>query len=396
MVSSRRIQMLRHLGESLNGTRTVKDFWGRVLDGLVPNRYDVPFALLYSITDSDDADTPVQSSCSATSSKSCLLEGSIGVPRGHAATSPKLDLKGSQEGFIPAFRDAMRTREPTILDFRHGKLAESFLEGIEWRGYGDPCKEAIIFPLRPTNGDTVFAFLLIGVNPRRAYDEDYKDFAAMLNRQLATSLASVLLFEDEVRESRHAAETAAQQTEQLSKQLELQTNRMRRMTELSPFGMYLYDPKGVLVEANERYLEMSGTSKEDNEEFGFKKFIAEGSQQVVQNMWDEMMTTLKPVVRELQFNHPKVQPRDLSGKAIEYWVLASSSPEVGPDGEVVSVMGSIADISHMKWVHGLQETRLREAEETKRQQNEFIDITSHEMRYVMMMYGVVLSQVLTS
>lgn len=34
----------------------------------------------------------------------------------------------------------------------------------------------------------------------------------------------------------------------------------------------------------------------------------------------------------------------------------------------------------MKWAQGLQDRRLREAEETKRQQNEFIDITSHEMR----------------
>jgi hypothetical protein len=43
-------------------------------------------------------------------------------------------------------------------------------------------------------------------------------------------------------------------------------------------------------------------------------------------------------------------------------------------------MGSITDISHMKWAQGLQDRRLRDAEETKRQQNEFIDITSHEMR----------------
>jgi signal transduction histidine kinase len=43
-------------------------------------------------------------------------------------------------------------------------------------------------------------------------------------------------------------------------------------------------------------------------------------------------------------------------------------------------MGSLTDISHLKWAQGLQERRLREAEEAKRQQNEFIDITSHEMR----------------
>lgn len=348
--------------------------------GLENNHFDVPFALLYSIADADDADTASHSSDSTISLKSCLLEGSIGIPKGHAAAPQKLDLKRSQEGFIPAFREAMRTREPTTLQTRDGTLPSSLLQGVEWRGYGDPCKEAIIFPIRPTNGETVFAFLLVGINPRRAYDDEYKAFAAMLNRQLATSLASVVLFEDEVRRNRAAAETAAQQREQLSKQLELQTSRMRRMTELSPLGMYLFGPDGVLLEANDRYYEMTGYPREDNEDFGCIKVLAEDSQEVAKEMWDEMMRTLKPSAREIQLRNPKVHPRDLSGNEIEYWVLASSQPELGPHGEVISIMGSIADISHMKWAQALQQTRLREAEETKRQQNEFIDITSHEMR----------------
>lgn len=372
--------MLRYLGECLNATRTVKQFWTRVLDGLEHNHFDVPFALLYSIADADDADTASHSSDSTISLKSCLFEGSIGIPKGHPASPQKLDLKRSQEGFVPAFREAMRTREPTTLHTRDGTLPESLLEGIQWRGYGDPCKEAIIFPVRPTNGENVFAFLLIGINPRRAYDAEYKNFAVMLNRQLATSLASVLLFEDEVRRSRAAAETAAQQREQLSRQLELQTSRMRRMTELSPLGMYLYDPDGVLVEANDRYYEMTGAAREDNTEFGFLKLLTDESMEASKSMWDEMMTTMKPTTRELQLKNPKEPPRDLSGNPIDYWVLASSQPELGPGGEVISIMGSITDISHLKWAQGLQETRLRDAEETKRQQNEFIDITSHEMR----------------
>lgn len=137
-------------------------------------------------------------------------------------------------------------------------MPDELTEGINWRGYGDPCKEAIIIPVRPTNGENIFAFLLIGVNPRRAYDEDYKVFVYMLNRQLANSLASFLLFEEEVRRNRNAAETAQLQREQLSQQLEVQANRMRRMTELSPLGMYLFGPDGVLLEANERYYEMTG------------------------------------------------------------------------------------------------------------------------------------------
>jgi PAS domain S-box-containing protein len=380
VVSTRRMHTLRYLSERLSTTRTVKEFWSRMLEGLEHNPIDVPFALLYSIVDNDDADTASHSSDSTISLKSCLLEGSIGIPEGHPASPRKLDLKRSQEGFVPAFREAMRTREPTTLQTRDGTLPESLLEGIAWRGYGDPCKEAIIFPVRPTNGDQVFAFLLVGVQPRRAYDDEYKAFAAQLNRQLATSLASVMLFEDEMKRSRNAAELAQVQREQLSKELALQTSRMRRMTELSPLGMYLFNPEGMLLEGNERFFEMTGHPREGYKEFSFLNLMAETSVDECKEMWDDLHRTKQTCARELQLNNAHVQPRDLSGNPIEYWVLSHSSPEIGPNGDILSIMGSITDISQIKWAQGLQETRLREAEETKRQQNEFIDITSHEMR----------------
>jgi PAS domain S-box-containing protein len=204
----------------------------------------------------------------------------------------------------------------------------------------------------------------------------------MLNRHIATSLASVLLFEDEVRRSKHAAEVATLQREQLSQQLQLQTIRMRRMTELSPLGMYLYDPDGRLLEANERYYEMTGFPRERSgyEHWSAADVFLGESKKTGHEMWEHMIRTKQPISRELRFRDPQVRPRDLHGEPIEFWVLASSQPELGPNGELMSIMGSIIDISHIKWAQGLQERRLREAEEAKRQQNEFIDITSHEMR----------------
>ena len=379
-ISHRRLQTLRQLGEKLAETRSIKHFWQCVLAGLEDNPYEVPFALLYSITDFDDADTASHSSDSTISLKSCLLEGSIGIPEGHPAAPPKLDLKRSKEGFIPAFREAMRTREPTTLHTRNGSLPEELIEGIQWRGYGDPCKEAVIIPVRPTNGENIFAFLLIGINPRRAYDVDYRAFVHMLNRQLTTSLASFLLFEEEVRRNRSAAEVAALQREQLTQQLEVPANRMRRMTELSPLGMYLFSPDGVLLEANERYYEMTGYARDDESPLAFLDLIEGESRGKAEAMWNGLLTDTKAKQEELQLKNPKVVPRDLNGDQIEYWVLASSQPEIGPDGKLRSIMGSIADISHLRWAKSLQDRRLREAEETKRQQNEFIDITSHEMR----------------
>jgi PAS domain-containing protein len=379
-INHRRMQTLRQFGEKVSQARSLKHFWSCVLDGFVDNPNDFPFALLYSISDTEEGDGESHSSDANVTLKSCVLEGSIGIPDGHPASPPILDLNKSTEGFVPAFREAMRTREPTILHTRDGTLPEHLLKGIEWRGFGDPCREAIIIPVRPTHNENVVAFLLVGMNPRRAYDEDYQTFSAMLNRQLATSLAAFLLFEDEVRRSRSAVEVATLQQEQIAQQLAVQTDRMKRMTELSPFGMFFFSPEGVLLEANDRYYEMTNQSRDDKNELGFLSLFVGESVQAALDMWNGLVTGLKPLTYELQLKNPDDRARDVEGEPMEIWILATSIPEVDSDGKLKSIMGSLADISHMKWVQGLQDRRLREAEETKRQQNEFIDITSHEMR----------------
>ncbi|EUC33058.1 hypothetical protein COCCADRAFT_5343 [Bipolaris zeicola 26-R-13] len=379
---SRRMELLRYLGERLNATRTVKEFWGRVLDGLAHNDYDVPFALLYSIVDAEEIEHSSLESPNTSQSyvKTCIIEGSIGVPRGHQACPERFSLTESDDTLISAFIQATRILEPLMLHVDNGTLPRSLLEIVEWRGYKDPCREAMILPLRPTNADNVCALLLLGINPRRAYDKEYESFTSMLNRQIATSLASVLLFEDEVRRSKRAAEVAALQREELSQQLQLQTSRMRRMTEFSPLGMCLFDAEGHLLEANDRYFEMTGVSHDTIGNFMPDEVMAEQSLEASKNMWDDLIKTHKPTSWELQYAHPEFQAKDIDGEPIDYWVLASCQPELSPDGELISVMGTVTDISHLKWAQGLQERRIREAEEAKRQQNEFIDITSHEMR----------------
>jgi PAS domain-containing protein len=341
------MQLLRYLGECMNATRTVKEFWGRVLDGLAHNDYDVPFALLYSVVDSDDSDGNFQcSDGTPISTKACVLEGSIGVPRGHPISPDWFCLEESDEALIPAIREAVRTLEPRMLRTRDGTLPKALLEGIEWKGYKEPCREAMILPLRPTNADNVCALLLLGINPRRAYDHEYASFTAMLNRQIATSLASVLLFEGEVLKSKHAAELATQQREQLSQQLQLQTSRMRRMTELSPLGMFLYDPEGLLLEANDRYYEMTGIPREESRVPWYSSgMMADASQITAKEMWDYMVRELKATSREVQFRNTKIRPRSLSGEPIEYWAMVSGQPELSPDGQLISIMGSCTDIS---------------------------------------------------
>lgn len=165
-INDRRTRTLLRLSEEVALAKSVETFWPLVLNGFKENEFDFPFALLYSII--DDLDTEDGSSMSSGSShamKSCVLQGTLGIPEGHAAAPSKLDLKRSRGGFIPAFRDAMQTREPKMLNIVDGTLSESLVEGLEWRGFGDPCKLAIVSPIRPTTSENILGFLVIGEFP---------------------------------------------------------------------------------------------------------------------------------------------------------------------------------------------------------------------------------------
>jgi PAS domain-containing protein len=378
-IGNRRMKTLRTLGEKVALARTVKEFWARVLEGLDENHFDVPFALLYSVIDVDDGESSSHSSSgSSMSMKSCVFEGGLGIPKGHPAAPLQLDLKRSREGFIPSFREAMRTRSPTQLQTRDSTLPEFLLEGIEWRGFEEPCREAIICPVRPTTGENVLGFLLLGVNPRRPYDDEYRSFMDMLNRQLATSLASTILYEEETRRGRTAAEAAALEQEQLNDQLAIQTTRLQRMTERSPTGLFYISPEGILLEGNDRWFELTDHPRIDYAKYSWLDLLRPDFVPMIEKVWENLVLKGEPWTGEIalkkKWHNPVTEDED------DFWILGEAHPEYAPDGTLRSVMGSLTDINHLKWAERLQSQRLQEAEETRRQQNEFIDITSHEMR----------------
>jgi hypothetical protein len=244
-INDRRTRTLLKLGESVALAKSVSSFWVQVLQSLEDNEFDFPFALLYSVLDDTESDESGSiSSESSQSMKSCVLEGTLGVPEGHPSTPTRLDLKRARGGFIPSFREAMHTREPKLLKIADGTLSESLMDGFHWRGFPEPCRLAVVCPIRPTTGENVIGFLVVGINPRRPYDDDYQAFISLLNRQLATSLASVTLFEEEIRRG----QTTEVERSRLSEELAVQRSRLQRIAEASPVGMYSVSTNGLILE----------------------------------------------------------------------------------------------------------------------------------------------------
>src|SRR4051794_37765496 len=133
-IAERRMLTLREVGEKTAAAREVKGFWGQVIKGLEYNEYDVPFVLLYSVSEDVDSEISSMHSGSLAGAPQIVLEGTLGVPKGHRAAVSPLDLKTSDEGFAPHLRESLKTDQPVLLTTEEGTLSYDLIEGMEWRG----------------------------------------------------------------------------------------------------------------------------------------------------------------------------------------------------------------------------------------------------------------------
>lgn len=374
IISDRRMSTLLRLSERTARARDLRHFWSLTLDALQDNEPDVPFALLFSVHEPTNG----------TKSKHCTLEGSLGIPDGHPAGLHHLDLDSATAGYSPILRGLLKTRTPTLYE----SLPDLLTEGIKQRGFGDVCKSAIICPLFPTSSDDVLGFLVLGLNTRRPYDHDYQFFIQLLGRQLTTALASVVLFEEEKRSGRTAAEQAALDQKLLAAELRTQTEQARRsemrwtrFAEQAPMGISILRPDGRLMFSNRKMLELSGLPTYDKTTpMGWLDSILEEDVPEVETAWARLTDNKKPATFELRMKTKWRPPTSSDAEEMNMWLLFLIYPDILPDGTVEAFVCVATSINQQKWAEKMQHERLRDALETKRQQENFIDMTSHEMR----------------
>ncbi|KAF9869623.1 hsp90-like protein [Colletotrichum karsti] len=384
-INERRMLTLREVGEKTAAAKDVRNFWPRVREGLEFNDLDVPFALIYSVKEDTESEVSSMHSGSIAHPPLLQLEGSLGVPDGHPTALSHLDLKSSDEGFAPYMRQSMTMQgAPIVLSAESGTLPTKLLEGMEWRGFGDPSKTIVILPVHPTTaGESVVGFIVLGTNPRRPYDDDYQLFIHLLSRQLATSMASVVLFEEEIKRGQRAARLAALDRQELQMELYLRTQeaveseyKFSRMAEFAPVGMFIANDKGMINFANDMWWQISRHPRTEDSVNTWMRSVRDEDRSGVERSWKKLIQEKEAITIEFRFKCS----RQNGVNTIDTWVLLSAFPERNEDGDLKSIFGCITDISPQKWAEDFQKQRREEAVELKRQQENFIDITSHEMR----------------
>ena len=403
-VVERRMSMLVKVGD-LGSYDDLKAFWKNLLDTLSLNTLDTPFAAVYSVANADEVEQSSEASTSASTMalKTCHLEAHVGIIPEQNILPSSFSLSEHASELSTYLVEAWRSDKPVYLRTHDGSLPCYLQLQNPDRCFGDVCQSAVILPIRFTLEHMLVGFVIKGINSRRPLDEDYKTYLNLLHRRIVDAGASTFLpvslyrsrmgITDDPQAEEHRTK-ALQREESLrlastlllrTHEAELKQNRFMRLAERAPIGMGLYDSDSKPIFFNDAYFDMTGQNRGEFSAFTWLDHIHDDDIDYVVNEWKKLADERIPVTLQHRVKKPwrAIDKADGSEIVGETWILSSAFPEPtgdGPDALPALIMGWTIDISHQKWAEKIQRQRLEDALENKRQSENFIDITSHEMR----------------
>ncbi|KAH3981691.1 hypothetical protein HBH98_069180 [Parastagonospora nodorum] len=164
---------------------------------------------------------------------------------------------------------------------------------------------------------------------------------------------------------------------------------IQAMMEMSDVGVFEYNTEGKLLHANEAWYKLSSHPRDlpAHVNFSFMDLVHPDDQSLVMSMWNKLAQGT-PVTFEMRWKS-------------HGYVLSACVPIFDEDHVLISIAGNTIDIADQKKTQEaiqarvealeqarvsemkltrLQHRRVQEALEAKRQQENFIDMTSHELR----------------
>lgn len=301
------------------------------------------------------------------------LQCGIGLPEnGHALVPSELELYEGHAGFIPYLRKAKSKDAALVIHQNDGTLPEQLVDGFNWKGFGETSRSLAFLPL--STSDRLLGMLVVGLNPRRPFDEEYEGFLNTLLRSISATVGSAI-----------DREEARNRAERLAKQLEDSEKSIREIAEYGPVGIARISPSGKLVWANDQYYEITGHGRdeEDHYELSFLDIVVPEDKDTFMNLWLTLSREHRATSTALRVQktwEPPSSPDIAENERYQHvWVLASGYP-IMDHNDIKAYAVSISDISRFKWAEQVQSQSAAAAKEAKRLQENFIDIISHEMR----------------
>ena len=131
--------------------------------------------------------------------------------------------------------------------------------------FDDPPGAAIVLPIRSSVEDRLHGVMLLGLNTRAPWDEEYSNYVQLVKGLLATGLATIKLHEEDLARARYMAALNRQKNEELQSLLthrtqELKTSELKFRSAFAscPAAIWIGGPEGGIWDMNQAYFKMSG------------------------------------------------------------------------------------------------------------------------------------------
>lgn len=240
IVSTRRMETLQGMGERLSSVKDLDedDFWKILLNAFNDNPLDSPFMLIYR-TDGEEIGNNTEPDTER--DIYCFLEGNVGFPEG-SILAPKKGRIGVDCGYFShEMKIAQETNNTVIKQLDLGSVQDG--DKVVFRGFRDTPTLAAVIPIQATKTITQ-GFLILGLNPRRPYDEDYKMWVELLKKELATTAGKARLLKAEIIKAigEESQKAAAIQAIELQTQLQKRTEELRHSELLFTRVSASYEP----------------------------------------------------------------------------------------------------------------------------------------------------------
>lgn len=222
VIADRRLRTLGELDTCISNAATMNDLGNSISKALTFNAYDIPFALVYFCSTEFglrgvDAGLERHSSSDHSDSEpgtptikvTYTLQSTVGIPEEHPLAPRFVEIqpddhdKGGRDYLWPFRKMADENIELDVT------LNAESLEGIQHQGWPDLPTSAVaipIFGIRGLNGKPVMTGMLImGLNPRRVFDDDYLSWIRICSKHIAAAMNVMRSLESTARKAEDLA-----------------------------------------------------------------------------------------------------------------------------------------------------------------------------------------------
>jgi PAS domain S-box-containing protein len=366
VLGERRLRTLRDLALRGMAARTTGEACESAIRTLAANPGDLPFALLYLL----EAD-----------GQRARLAGATGISPDTLPLSVTL-AETERPGVGWPLAQVARTASAAPMDDLHAHF-----DALSVSLWGDVPQSGLVLPVARVGPGNLYGFLVLGISPHRALDDDYRAFLDLIAEHLALIIAEARAAEEDVRRAEVLAGLERQRAEMLARERAARADAERARRR---FHDLVHGLDAILWEANPKTGQFTFVSQRAEKLLGYpaERWTSEPQ------LW---LSLLHPEDREraVALRHRAVvEGRD---QELEYRLTAANGATVWMHdiihmvrdrrGRMRKLRGFMTDVSERKRTEDERvrlladmERARREAEVANRVKDEFLATLSHELR----------------